>query len=136
MVWRRGEKAATVIHTKPPRTERKRHSRKYAEGNVGPERSFYFRGPEGKLNLKAPNLHQFMQLAEGVDNETWEFHRKNGDYSKWVRNQIKDNQLADELAELEADAAATDPKDTRAAVRAAIEARYTLPADAPSGKAN
>ncbi len=136
MVWRRGEKAATVIRTKPPRTERKRHSRKYAEGNVGPERSFYFRGPEGKLNLKAQNLHQFMQLAEGVDNETWEFHRKNGDYSKWVRNQIKDNQLADELAELEADAAATDPKDTRAAVRAAIEARYTLPADAPSGKAN
>ena len=37
--------AAFLIHTQPPRTERKRHSRKYAEGDVGPDRSFYFRGP-------------------------------------------------------------------------------------------
>lgn len=132
MAWRRGEKAATLIQTKSPRTERKRHSRKYAEGNLGPERSFYFRGPEGKLNLKASNLHQFLQLADGVDDDTWEFHRKAGHYSAWVRKQVKDSQLADELAELEADDAA-DPKDTRAAVRAAVEARYTLPADVPSG---
>jgi HAD superfamily hydrolase (TIGR01484 family) len=133
MLWRRGEKEAALIHTKPPRTERKRHSRKYAEGNLGPERSFYFRGPQKKLKLMAPNLHQFLQLADGVDDETWEFHRTNGDYSKWVRAQVKDNQLADELAEIEANERA-DPKDTRAAVRAAIEARYTLPADVPSGK--
>jgi hypothetical protein len=132
MVWRRGEKAAVVVKTKPPRTERKRHSRKYAEGNLGPERSFYFRGPEGKLNLKASNLHLFLQLADGVDDDTWEFHRTAGDYSKWVRAQIKDNPLADELAEIEADDA-SPPADTRAAVRAAIESRYTLPADAPSG---
>jgi hypothetical protein len=133
MTWRRGEKAAVIVRTKKPRTERKRHSRKYAEGNLGAERSFYFRGPEGKLNLKASNLHLFLQLADGVDDETWDFHRTNGDYSEWVRHQIKDNQLADELAEIEQDAAAA-PNDTRAAVRAAIEARYTLPADAPSGQ--
>ena len=133
MLWRRGEAAAVVVHTKPPRTERKRHLRKYAEGNVGPERSFYFRGPDDKLNLKAPNLFQFLQLADGVDDETWEFHRTNGDYSQWIRDQIKDNQLADELVKIEADTAAS-PKDTRAAVRAAVEARYTLPTDAPSGK--
>ena len=132
MLWRRGEPAATIIRTKPPRTERKRHSRKYAEGNLGADRSFYFRGPAGKLNLKASNLFLFLQLADGVDDDTWDFHRTNGDYSKWVRTEIKDNQLADELAEIEIDAAA-GPKDTRAAVRAAIEARYTLPSDAPSG---
>ncbi|MBN9118772.1 MAG: HAD-IIB family hydrolase [Planctomycetes bacterium] len=133
MYWRRGEQAAVIVHAKPPRTERKRHLRKYAAGNLGPERSFYFRGPEDKLNLKAPNLFQFLQLADGVDDETWEFHRANGDYSNWVRYQIKDNQLADELDEIEKDRKA-GPKDTRAAVRAAIEARYTLPADEPSGK--
>jgi hydroxymethylpyrimidine pyrophosphatase-like HAD family hydrolase len=132
LLWRRGDKEALVIHTKPPRTERRRHLRKYAAGNLGPDRSFYFRGPEGKLNLKAPNLFLFLQIADGVDDETWEFHRRNGDYSKWAREQIKDNQLADELAEIEADAAA-GPRDSRAAVRAAIEARYTLPADASSG---
>ena len=74
-----------------------------------------------------------MQLADGVDDETWEFHRARGDFSKWVRAQIKDHQLADELAEIETDRKA-EPKDTRAAIRAAIEARYTLPADEPSGK--
>jgi hypothetical protein len=133
LLWRRGESEAVRIHTKPPRAERKRHLRKYAAGNLGPDRSFYFRGPKDKLNLKAPNLFQFLQLADGVDDETWEFHRTKGDFSNWVRQQIKDNQLADELAEIEEDRDA-EPKDTRAAVRAAIEARYTLPADEPSGK--
>ena len=133
MFWRRGEKEAVIIKTKSPRTERKRHSRKYAEGNLGADRSFYFRGAHGKLKLRASNLHQFLQLADGVDDETWDFHRKAGDYSKWVRAHIKDNQLADEIVEIEVDRAA-DPKDTRAAVRAAVEARYTLPVDGPSGQ--
>jgi HAD superfamily hydrolase (TIGR01484 family) len=133
MVWRRGEAEAVVVTTKPPRTERKRHSRKYAEGNLGPDRSFFFRGPDGKLNLKASNLHLFVQLADGVDDDTWEFHRKAGDYSAWVRGQIKDGPLADELAEVEADDEST-PAETRAAVRAAVESRYTLPADVPSGQ--
>lgn len=133
LLWRRGEPKAVLIKTKSPRTERKRHSRKYAEGNLGPDRSFYFRGPHKKLNLRASNLHQFLQLADGVDDETWDYHRTNGDYSKWVRGHIKDNQLADEIAEIEGNPAA-DPKDTRAAVRAAVEARYTLPVDAPSGE--
>jgi hypothetical protein len=132
MFWRRGEAAAEVVRTKPPRTERKRHLRKYAAGNLGPERSFYFRGPHDRLNLKAPNLSQFVQLANGVDDETWEFHRRRGEFSNWVRVQIKDDVLADELAAIEADRAAA-ARDTRAAVCAAIEARYTLPADEPSG---
>jgi len=131
LAWRRGNADAVIIHTKLPRTERKRHSRKYAEGNLGADRSFYFRGPEGKLNLKASNLFLFLQLADGVDDETWDFHRENGDYSSWAREQIKDQSLADELVEVEKQAAT--PKVTRAAMRAAIESRYTLPADAASG---
>jgi len=121
-----------LIHTKPPRTERKRHSRKYAEGNLGAERSFYFRGPGGKLNLRASNLHLFLQLADGVDDDTWEFHRNAGEYSQWVSTQIKDAPLADEIGEIEKDSRLA-PAESRAAVRAAIEARYTLPADGPSG---
>lgn len=133
MVWRRGGPEATVIHMKQPRTVRKRHSRKYAEGNLGPEGSFYFKGPNDRLNLKAPNLQVFLQLADGVDDETWEYHRKNGDFSKWVRAQIKDEDLAAELEQIEVNQKA-NPNDTRAAVRASIEARYTLPADVASGQ--
>jgi hypothetical protein len=131
--WHRGQSDATLVHSYPPRAERKRHLRKYASGNLGPDRSFYFRGPEGKLNLKAPNLFQFIQIGDGVDDETWEYHRTKGDFSNWIRHQVKDGPLADELAKIEADKRAT-PKDTRAAIRAAIEARYTLPADEASGQ--
>src|SRR5207248_3325375 len=67
VLWRPGGGAAVVIHTEPPKSERKRHSRKYAEGNLGADRSFYFRGPEGKLHLKAHNLVLFLQMADGVD---------------------------------------------------------------------
>jgi hypothetical protein len=73
----------------------------------------------------------FVQLGEGVDDETWEFHRKNGDYSKWFGDEIKDEQLAAEVADIER--AALNPADSRAAVRAAVDKRYTLPADRPSG---
>jgi HAD superfamily hydrolase (TIGR01484 family) len=132
VLWRPGGGPAVLVHTLPPKSERKRHSRKYSEGNLGPARSFYFRGPEGKLNLRAHNLVLFLQMAEGVDDETWEFHRKQGDYSGWLRDQVKDPALAEEVAGIEEDAS-RDPKETRAAVRAAIEKRYTLPADKPSG---
>jgi hypothetical protein len=131
MLWRRGETIATIVKTKPPRTERMRHSRKYAEGNLGPERSFYFRGPQSKLNLRASNLHLFVHLADGVDEDTWQYHRSAGDFSNWLRMQIKDGPLADEVAEIEQDA--SPPAEARAAVRAAVEHRYTLPADVPSG---
>jgi hypothetical protein len=129
--WRRGTSQAVLVHTEPPRSERKRHSRKYAEGNLGLDKSFFFRGPEGKLNLRAQNLAMFVQLAEGIDEATWQFHRQAGDYSRWFREFVKDRELADEVAAVEQDGLGA--RDSIGAVRAAIERRYTLPDDAPSG---
>jgi HAD superfamily hydrolase (TIGR01484 family) len=110
----------------PPRGERRRHLRKYAEGSLGEDKSFYFRGPAGKLNLRAQNLVLFNQIAEGVDDETWLYHLRQGDYSRWFRDSIKDDALADEVARIEQQqpAAAT----SRAVIKAAIEERYTAPA--------
>jgi hypothetical protein len=67
----------------PSRLDRRRHSRKYAEGDVSPNRSFYFRGPDGRLNLRAQNLILFLQLAEGIDDATWMYHLRRGDYARW-----------------------------------------------------
>jgi HAD superfamily hydrolase (TIGR01484 family) len=129
--WRLGTPRAEVVRVERPKQERTRHSRKYVEGNLGASRSFFFRGPEGKLNLKAQNLMTFVQIADGVDEDTWEFHRARGDYSRWLRDEVKDTQLAGELEAIErSDGSASE---TRAAVRAAVDKRYTLPADAPSG---
>jgi HAD superfamily hydrolase (TIGR01484 family) len=130
--WRVGSNHTTVIRSELPKAERTRHSRKYAEGNLGSERAFYFRGRDGKLNLKAHNLNLFLQLGDGVDDDTWMFHLRNGDYGKWLRGEVKDGELADEVAAIER-ANADDPLASRAAVRAAIERRYTLPADRPTG---
>ena len=78
-----------------------RHTRKYAEGELGEDKSFYFRGPDNALNLRAQNLTIFLQMAEGVDDETWRHHLKNHDVSRWMREAIKDEALAGEAQEVE-----------------------------------
>ena len=113
-----------LVQVKEPKTERHRHRRKYAEGELPPDRSFFFRGPEGKLNLRAQNLKMFLQLADGVDDDTWEFHRRQHDYSQWFRSCIKDDNLAEAAAKIEADHAT--PADSRSLLRAAIEKEYVV----------
>jgi HAD superfamily hydrolase (TIGR01484 family) len=132
LYWRIGEPETAVIEVEPPRHERTRHSRKYVEGNLGQTRSFYFRGPDAKLKLRAHNLLLFVQLGDGVDDDTWEFHRRNGDYSRWFRDEVKDDQLASEAEVIER--SSLSAADSRAAIRAAVEKRYTLPADQPTGQ--
>jgi hypothetical protein len=122
-----GGQAPFRLRIAPPSGERRRHSRKYAEGSLGEDKSFYFRGPEGKLNLRAQNLIVFTQLAEGVDDETWLYHLSQGDYSRWFREAIKDEELAEAAAGVEAQPEA-GAVESRAAIKAAIEERYTAPA--------
>ncbi|MGQ3684628.1 MAG: HAD-IIB family hydrolase [Candidatus Loosdrechtia sp.] len=108
----------------PGRAERIRHHRKYAEGNLR-WHSFYFRGPDGRHNLKAQNLAIFCQIAEGIDQETWMFHLYRGDYARWFRHAVKDNFLAEETERIEC---RTDlaPWQTRQMITELINARYTL----------
>jgi hypothetical protein len=98
--------------------------RKYTEGELPPDRSFFFRGPAGALNLRAANLTRFVELAEGVDEATWAHHLGRGDYSAWMREMIKDPELATEIATLERAAAA--PAESRRRVLDAIRARYAV----------
>jgi hydroxymethylpyrimidine pyrophosphatase-like HAD family hydrolase/energy-coupling factor transporter ATP-binding protein EcfA2 len=134
-----GGQPPVQLNIAPSHTERRRHTRKYAEGELPPDRSFFFRGPEQKLNLRARNLIQFLQLAEGVDDDTWMHHLRNGDYSRWVRSCIKDDNLADIIRATEQDESLTPPE-SRGRVKEAVEAQYTLPAtarapDAPKASA-
>jgi HAD superfamily hydrolase (TIGR01484 family) len=111
----------------PPRTERQRHVRKYAHGDLGPDRSFIFTGPDGRLHLRAQNLQLFLQISDGVDEATFEHHRHSGDYSRWFREVIKDNELAEQARQIEL-ANDLSVADARARLREAVEARYTAPA--------
>ena len=128
LYWNRtsGE-APRWVEVDRPRQAHQRHTRKYAEGELGEDKSFYFRGPEEALNLRAHNLMIFLQMAEGVDDATWLHHLKQGDYARWFREAIKDDELADEAEAIQDGA---DPKATRAAMREMVERRYTAPVDA------
>jgi hydroxymethylpyrimidine pyrophosphatase-like HAD family hydrolase len=128
--FRRNPEPPFRFRSEPPKGERQRHHRKYAEGDLGPDLSFYFRGPEGKLNLRAQNLHIFMQLADGVDDETWLHHLQNGDYSNWFRTIIKDDDLALEAARVEENRGLS-PRQSRDAIREVIEKRYSAPPSGP-----
>src|SRR3984957_11164043 len=128
--WRRGAgDRAQIMKPHAPAEKAERHVRKYAEGALGEDKSFYFRGPSNALNLRAQNLTIFMQMADGVDDDTWLHHLQAHDYSPRVREAIKDDELADELQQIEGQPG-RDPEATRRSVREAIERKYTAPASA------
>ena len=123
---RRTGESPSVIHIVPCEADRRRHRRKYAEGELTPERSFFFRGPENALNLRAHNLIAFMQLGDGVDDDTWMHHLRRGDYSTWMSEGIKDPQLADAVRLIEQQSSVGAQR-SRQLIRSAIEERYTVP---------
>ncbi|MBI1917666.1 MAG: HAD-IIB family hydrolase [Planctomycetes bacterium] len=131
LLWRRGSGEAPLrMRVAPCKAERRRHTRKYAEGELPPERSFYFTGPEGKLHLRAQNLFLFAQMAEGIDDVTWLHHLTNGDYSRWFRERIKDEELAADAEGVER-MNNRDAAESRKLIRQVIERYYTLPASSP-----
>jgi HAD superfamily hydrolase (TIGR01484 family) len=128
LMWaRRPEATMRRIIVEQTRQAHRRHTRKYAQGNLGEDKSFYFRGPEDALNLRAQNLMLFVQIGNGVDEQTWLHHLRAGDYSDWFRNAIKDEELANEASEVEADASLS-AEDSRARIMASVTRRYTAPA--------
>jgi hypothetical protein len=121
---RKGEEPIAIVPYLSE-TQRRRHRRKYAEGQLSREQSFYFRGGEKKLNLPAHNLTIFLELADGVDDETWEFHRQRHDYSNWFRDSLSDETLADAVEPIESDASLS-PEESRQQIRTVVEDRYDM----------
>ena len=125
LTWSCGDpEKARLIVTEPGKTERRRHIRKYAGGELPEDRSFYFVGSEHRLNLRAHNLLIFTQIADGVDDDTWSYHLRQHDYSRWIEEAIKDHDLAAAVAGVEGNGA--DPKQSREAIKKLILEKYTL----------
>ncbi|MDB5385873.1 MAG: yidA [Planctomycetaceae bacterium] len=131
LMWSRDDSGPPRrVRAHPCVMERHRHSRKYAEGQLPPDRSFYFRGPKGQLKLRAQNLMLFLQIGDGVDDATWDYHLQEGDYARWFREVIKDENLA-ASAERIAGLPGLTPLESRELIRAAVERDYTVPASLP-----
>jgi hydroxymethylpyrimidine pyrophosphatase-like HAD family hydrolase len=127
LVWQLPEaNPPTRVMLEPAKAVLRRHKRKYASGELGEDKSFYFRGPQGKLNLRAQNLTLFVQIAEGVDEETWVHHLRNNDYSQWFREAVKDDGVADEIALIEQNTTLA-PAESRRLILETIGKHYTNP---------
>ena len=122
LVWQANAEKTKVVRTIMPSQLLQRHKRKYAAGDMGPD-SFYFRGPEKKLNLKANNLMIFIQMASGVDDKTWLYHLQRKDYSTWFRDYVNDEELAIHTEKIEQ--AQQNPETSRKAIFQLIQERYT-----------
>jgi HAD superfamily hydrolase (TIGR01484 family) len=94
IAWWREKGDPFWLRRPAPKGEHLRHRHQYFEGDMDPPDRFYFRGPKGELNLAAGNLRTFMELATGVDDETWLYHLHRGDYAEWFRDTIRDEELA------------------------------------------
>jgi hydroxymethylpyrimidine pyrophosphatase-like HAD family hydrolase len=125
VVWCTGDPPPFSMEPTPGRAQRIRHHRKYAEGDLR-WHSFYFRGPHGRHNLKAQNLTIFCQIAHGIDEETWTYHLRRGDYSRWFRHAIHDELLANDAERIER-RVNLGPGQTRTSITELVQARYTLP---------
>lgn len=126
VVWQRGSAEGQRLIVLPPKVVRRRHIRKYAQGQLAEADSFYFEGPGRRLHLRADNLMRFIEIGAGVDAETWMHHLRRHDYSRWFLEKIKDAELAAVAARIEE--STRDPEVSREAMRAEIEQRYTTPA--------
>ena len=113
------------FRTNKPKSEHRRHRRKYVMGSLSEDESFYFRGPRARLNLRAENLAMFIQMAKGVDDDTWLHHLKKGEYSEWFRCCIKDDDLAAAAREIESEKRIR-AAESRERILSAIANRYTV----------
>jgi len=105
----------------------RRERRQFAKGDVGPDRSFIFRSPEGGLRVGAQNLRLFTLLATSVDDDTWLDHLHRGDYSRWFAEVIGDDALTRIAVDLERNEALSAEESRRAIIKT-IAQRYPLSA--------
>ena len=124
LLWSVDAGQAIRLKAEPLRTEHDRHRRKYAEGQLEDQRRFRFRGPHDKMDLAVQNLNMFVQVAEGIDRETWEFHLRQGDYSRWFRNALQDPELADRIGAIEKESNLPEAE-SRKRIKDAILEKYT-----------
>ena len=85
-------------------------------------------GPVARTNEHFADGSQRRPFAQGVDDDTWLHHLRRGDYSRWIRDSLGDNELADEITAVE-ERDSDDARRTREQITHLIGERYTLPAE-------
>lgn len=124
----KGGLAPIVVHPLPPKQHHRRHVGKYATGDVGSWRSFYFRGEGDQVSLVARNLYDFIEMAESIDDATWDYHLRAGQFSAWFHGVIRDEGLARDARVIEQNLK-LNARESRRMIRKAIWRRYAAPCE-------
>ncbi|MGV3483075.1 MAG: HAD-IIB family hydrolase [Planctomycetaceae bacterium] len=123
LAWKRADRRMIWFTLVVSHAEQQRHLHSCWEGEVDDTQQFIFRGGESKLKLAAPNLKQFIHIAGGVDDDTWNYHLQRGDYSRWLRDVIRVEELADKVESIER-SRETDAGHTRKLIFDHIQERF------------
>ncbi len=99
-----GDDPPVLNRVDKPKGALKRHTRKYAGGMLGEDRSFVFKGPDEAMNIRAHSVSILLQIGEGVDPATYLHRLRSGDFEAWLRTAVQDDELADEVAAIAAHA--------------------------------
>jgi hydroxymethylpyrimidine pyrophosphatase-like HAD family hydrolase len=110
-----GSGALTFVAA-PRLTEHVRHLRKYAEGQLAPERRFFFRDRDGRLVATAESLRGFRDVLGTVDDAVLRDHAGRGDFSRWLRDVFANAPVSRQLAKIERRARATEMQELRPAI--------------------
>ncbi len=136
LLWEPGSGREPVrVRVVQPELQRQRHARKYSEGELGEDRSFYFRGPDGALSLRVQNFSLFLQIAAGVDDRHLAAPSpRRGLLGLDPRRDQGRGIWPHEFAAVERDRGLS-AADSRARIKEAVDRRYTGPASEASSRA-
>lgn len=117
----RNDKEVVLLNQLRPTQKHHRHSGKYVAGDVGAWHAFRF----STLCQSASNLTEFLSLSTRLEDTALRGYMNAGDFSKWFREIIRDDVLANKTHQVETDATLA-PNEALKQISHLVHSRYHL----------
>jgi len=117
----RKDKEVAMLNQLRPAQKHHRHSGKYVAGDVGAWHAFHF----STLGQSASNLTEFLSLSTRLEDGALCDYMNAGDFSKWFREVIRDDVLANKTHLVEIDPRLA-PQDALEQITRLVQSRYHI----------
>ena len=109
-------------------TRHVRHRTKYFDVPMPESEGFFFTRNGQLVAGPARTLKDFVWLVSNSDPDVLEGHARRGDFSRWIKNILRDNRLAAIISDVERQYEAGAIRDLHTELVLKIQQRYALPA--------